>query len=49
MNKLYPDAKTALDGVLADGLLIACGGFGLCGIPEDFQTPREVATILTKA
>ena len=34
MNKLYPDALTALDGVLSDGLLIACGGFGLCGIPE---------------
>ena len=34
MNKLYPDAAAALDGVLRDGLLIACGGFGLCGIPE---------------
>lgn len=34
MNKLYPDAASALDGVLRDGLLIASGGFGLCGIPE---------------
>ncbi len=34
MNKLYPDAASALEGVLKDGLLIACGGFGLCGIPE---------------
>ncbi len=34
MNKLYPDAASALDGLLRDGLLIACGGFGLCGIPE---------------
>ena len=34
MNKLYPDAAAALDGVLADGMLIASGGFGLCGIPE---------------
>ena len=34
MNKLYPDAASALDGLLKDGLLIACGGFGLCGIPE---------------
>jgi len=34
MNKLYPDANAALDGLLKDGLLIACGGFGLCGIPE---------------
>ena len=34
MNKLYPDAVSALDGLLRDGLTIACGGFGLCGIPE---------------
>jgi len=34
MKKLYPDAAAALDGLLKDGLLIACGGFGLCGIPE---------------
>jgi 3-oxoacid CoA-transferase subunit A len=33
-KKLYPDAAAALDGLLRDGLLIACGGFGLCGIPE---------------
>lgn len=33
-TKLYPDARTALDGVLRNDLLIACGGFGLCGIPE---------------
>ena len=33
-QKLYPSAQAALDGVLHDGLLIACGGFGLCGIPE---------------
>jgi len=34
MNKLYPDAKSALEGVIGDGMLIASGGFGLCGIPE---------------
>jgi len=34
MNKLYPSAQAALDGLLKDGLLIASGGFGLCGIPE---------------
>ncbi|MCB2045809.1 MAG: succinyl-CoA--3-ketoacid-CoA transferase, partial [Novosphingobium sp.] len=34
MKKLYPDANAALDGLLQDGLLIAAGGFGLCGIPE---------------
>jgi 3-oxoacid CoA-transferase subunit A len=34
MNKLYSAAAAALDGLLHDGLLIASGGFGLCGIPE---------------
>ncbi|EQB18470.1 MAG: succinyl-CoA--3-ketoacid-CoA transferase [Novosphingobium lindaniclasticum] len=34
MNKIYPSADAALDGLLEDGLLIAAGGFGLCGIPE---------------
>ncbi len=34
MKKVYPNAKEALAGVLKDGMLIACGGFGLCGIPE---------------
>ncbi|MGB3147258.1 MAG: CoA transferase subunit A [Paracoccaceae bacterium] len=34
MKKVYPDAKAALDGLLFDGMLIASGGFGLCGIPE---------------
>ncbi len=34
MKKLYPDARTALDGLLKDNMLIASGGFGLCGIPE---------------
>jgi 3-oxoacid CoA-transferase subunit A len=34
MKKLYPDAASALQGVLRDGMLIAAGGFGLCGIPE---------------
>jgi 3-oxoacid CoA-transferase subunit A len=34
MNKLYPDARTALEGIVQDGMLLAIGGFGLCGIPE---------------
>jgi len=34
MQKIYPDAKAALDGLLFDGMFIAAGGFGLCGIPE---------------
>ena len=32
--KLYPGATEALDGLLADGLRIMCGGFGACGIPD---------------
>jgi 3-oxoacid CoA-transferase subunit A len=34
MNKIYPSAAAALDGIVHDGQLIAVGGFGLCGIPE---------------
>src|ERR1700692_3887693 len=34
MKKVYPDAKTALAGLLKDGMMIMAGGFGLCGIPE---------------
>ena len=33
-NKVYADAAAALDGLLHDGMTIAAGGFGLCGIPE---------------
>ena len=34
MNKLFPSADAALDGIVKDGQLLAVGGFGLCGIPE---------------
>ncbi|MBU2944544.1 CoA transferase subunit A [Shimia thalassica] len=34
MNKVYANATEALDGLLKDDMLIASGGFGLCGIPE---------------
>lgn len=34
MNKIYENASAALDDLLKDGLLVASGGFGLCGIPE---------------
>ncbi len=34
MNKVYPSAAEALKGVVADGQLLAVGGFGSCGIPE---------------
>ena len=33
-SKIYPDAETALAGLLHDGMTIMAGGFGLCGIPE---------------
>ena len=34
MNKVFPSPQAALEGVLFDGMTIASGGFGLCGIPE---------------
>ena len=34
MNKVFPSAKEALQDIVADGQLMAVGGFGLCGIPE---------------
>lgn len=34
MKKLFPDAKSALEGLLRDNIMIASGGFGLCGIPD---------------
>ncbi len=34
VKKVYPDARSALDGVLQDGMTVMSGGFGLCGIPS---------------
>lgn len=34
MNKVFPSAAAALDGLIQDGQTLAVGGFGLCGIPE---------------
>ncbi|MCW5664110.1 MAG: CoA transferase subunit A [Piscinibacter sp.] len=34
MNKVFPSAAKALEGIVRDGQLLAVGGFGLCGIPE---------------
>src|SRR5262249_33821704 len=34
MQKVYPDPRAALAGLLKDGMTIMAGGFGLCGIPE---------------
>jgi len=35
MKKVFPDAKTALEGLAFDGMTVMSGGFGLCGIPEN--------------
>src|ERR1039458_1216085 len=35
MKKLYKDAHSALAGLVSDGMTLAVGGFGLCGIPEE--------------
>ena len=45
MNKLYPTAAAALDGLLRDGMLIAAGGFGLCGIPERLLEAIEASGV----
>ncbi len=34
LSKLYPDARAALADIVRDDMLLAIGGFGLCGIPE---------------
>ena len=34
MDKVYPNAAAALDGLVFDGMMVMSGGFGLCGIPE---------------
>lgn len=34
-HKVYPDAKSALEGIVSDGMMIMAGGFGLCGIAEN--------------
>ena len=34
-KKVFPDAQSALRGVLKDGQTLMCGGFGVCGIPEN--------------
>jgi 3-oxoacid CoA-transferase subunit A len=35
VKKVYPDAKSALEGLAFDGMTVMSGGFGLCGIPEN--------------
>jgi 3-oxoacid CoA-transferase subunit A len=43
MQKIYGSAAEALDGLLFDGMFIAAGGFGLCGIPELLLDAIETA------
>ena len=45
MKKVCANAQEALDGVLKDGMLIAAGGFGLCGIPENLITAIQKSGI----
>ena len=46
MSKVYESAAAALEGVLFDGMMIAAGGFGLCGIPElSIQAIRDAGTM----
>jgi 3-oxoacid CoA-transferase subunit A len=52
MNKIYPTAKEALDGLVEDGMTLAVGGFGLCGIPEALiealrDTGRKDLTVIS--
>ena len=50
-SKIHSDAAAALDSLLFDGMTIAAGGFGLCGIPETliavtFPTfPRDTSNV----
>jgi 3-oxoacid CoA-transferase subunit A len=45
LQKIYDNAETALSGLLFDGMMIAAGGFGLCGIPENLiRAIREAGT-----
>src|SRR5271167_4721237 len=37
-SKVFPDAPSALRGVIKDGITLMCGGFGLCGVPERLIT-----------
>jgi 3-oxoacid CoA-transferase subunit A len=44
-SKIYPDARSALAGVVFDGMTIMSGGFGLCGIPENLIAAlRDIGT-----
>ncbi|MGC2392364.1 MAG: CoA-transferase, partial [Methylovirgula sp.] len=43
MDKVYPDARSALADVLKDGMTLMSGGFGLCGVPMSLiEAVRDV-------
>ena len=43
MKKIYGSASEALEGLLFDGMFVAAGGFGLCGLPENLLQAIRVA------
>mgnify|MGYP001453433504 FL=1 len=45
MNKVFPSAQEALDGLVFDGMKIAAGGFGLCGIPEELIAAIKILKV----
>ena len=45
MNKVFPSAEEALDGLVFDGMKIAAGGFGLCGIPEELIAAIKILKV----
>src|SRR6476661_3725965 len=45
MQKIYPNAEAALEGLLFDGMTICSGGFGLCGIPERLIAAIQAAGV----
>jgi len=52
LNKLFPSAQAAMQGIVEDGMTVAVGGFGLCGIPEALiaalrDTGRKGLTVIS--
>jgi 3-oxoacid CoA-transferase subunit A len=45
MNKVFPDATSALDGLLFDGMTLMAGGFGLCGVPEHLTVALKASGV----
>jgi 3-oxoacid CoA-transferase subunit A len=44
-SKVYPDAASAVAGVVRDGMTLCCGGFGLCGVPEKLIAALHAAGV----